>query len=146
MASTVFPAFGLPAWVLRGVILLLTFGFVQALVFSWVFELTPQGIKRDDEVAASESIAPQTARHMDRMILVVMALALGYLAFDKFVVPGASGGFVRSGNHQLTRKHRPATAPATVNPKSIAVLAFANMSADKGNEYQRHRHGLMDST
>ncbi len=136
VASTVFPAFGLPAWALRGVILLLAFGFVPALVFSWVFELTPQGIKRDDEVAASESIAPQTARRMDRMILVVMALALGYFAFDKFVrVPGRMADSSAAATTSSPANTAPATAPATVNPKSIAVLAFANMSADKGNEY-----------
>jgi adenylate cyclase len=50
VASTIFPAFELPGWALRGVILVLAIGFIPALVFSWVFELTPQGIKRDAEV------------------------------------------------------------------------------------------------
>ncbi len=89
VASTVFPAFDLPGWALRGVILLLAIGFIPALIISWVFELTPDGLKRDSEVSSSASIAPQTARRMDRMLLVVMALALGYFAVDKFLLaPG----------------------------------------------------------
>ena len=60
--------------------------FLPALIFSWVFELTPEGLKRDEEVPRAESIAPQTARRMDRMIIVVLVLALGYFAFDKFVL------------------------------------------------------------
>ena len=50
------------------------------------FELTREGLKRNEEGAAEESIAPQTARRMDRMIIVVLVLALGYFAFDKFVL------------------------------------------------------------
>ena len=110
VASTIFPAFELPGWALRGVILVLAIGFIPALVFSWVFELTPQGIKRDAEVPTGQSIAPQTARRMDRMLLVVMALALAYFAFDKFVLAP-----------------KPDSTPAAAQA-SIAVLAFANMS------------------
>ena len=66
--------------------ILLAIGFVPALIFSWVFELTPEGLKRDEDVRPEESIAPQTARRMDRMIIAVLVLALGYFAFDKFVL------------------------------------------------------------
>ena len=117
VASTIFPAFELPGWALRGVILVLAIGFIPALVFSWVFELTPQGIKRDAEVPTGQSIAPQTARRMDRMLLVVMALALAYFAFDKFVLAP-----------------KPDSTPAAAQA-SIAVLAFANMSTDADNGY-----------
>jgi hypothetical protein len=50
-------------------------------VISWVFELTPEGLKRKDEIAPAQSIKPQTVQRMDGMLLVVMALALGYSAF-----------------------------------------------------------------
>ena len=56
------------------------------MIFSWVFELTPQGLKREEDVAPELSITPQTGRRIDRMIIVVLALALGYFAFDKFVL------------------------------------------------------------
>jgi hypothetical protein len=51
-----------------------------------VFELTPEALKRDDEISRSASIAPQTARRKDRRLLVLMALALGYFAIDKIVL------------------------------------------------------------
>jgi TolB-like protein/Tfp pilus assembly protein PilF len=141
VASTVFPAFEMPGWALRGVILLLAIGFIPALVLSWIFELTPAGLKRDGDVLASESIAPQTARRMDRMIIVVLLVALAYLAADKFVLApmraadkAAPAPAADAGTHGWPRTET-ASVPASIHPKSIAVLAFANMSADKDNEY-----------
>src|SRR5436190_5933878 len=86
VASTVLPMFGAPEWLPRSIVILLAIGFLPALIFSWVFELTPQGLKRDDEVPPEQSIAPQTGRRMDRMIIVVLVLALGYFAVDKFLL------------------------------------------------------------
>src|SRR6478672_13198372 len=73
VASTVLPMFGAPDWLPRTIVILLAIGFLPALIFSWVFEVTPEGLKRDAEVPLEQSIAPQTARRMDRMIIVVMA-------------------------------------------------------------------------
>src|SRR3989454_3184463 len=86
VASTVLPMFGAPDWLPRSIVILLSIGFLPALIFSWVFELTPEGLKRDADVAPEESIAPQTARRMNRIIIAVLVLALGYFAFDKFVL------------------------------------------------------------
>src|SRR5213080_4811973 len=72
VASTVLPMFGTPDWLPRSIVVLLAIGFVPALIFSWVFELTPEGIKRDEEVAPEQSIGPQTGRRMDRMIIAVL--------------------------------------------------------------------------
>src|SRR6476620_6431247 len=86
VAGTVLPMFGAPEWLPRSIVILLALGFVPILVFAWVFELTPEGIKRDAEVRPEESIAPQTARRMDRMIIAVLIIALVYFCFDKFVL------------------------------------------------------------
>src|SRR3954471_23776286 len=86
VASTVLPMFGAPEWLPRSIVTLLAIGFIPALIFSWVFELTPQGLKRDKEVPPEKSIAPETGQRMDHMIIVVLVLALGYFAFDKFVL------------------------------------------------------------
>jgi TolB-like protein/Tfp pilus assembly protein PilF len=129
VAATLLPVFEAPAWVMKALVALLAIGFPVAVVFSWVFELTPGGLKRDADVPAAESIAPQTARRMDRLLLVAMALALAYFAFDKFVLaPGRSAATTVA-----TAAH--ADAAVVAHPKSIAVLAFANMSADADNEY-----------
>jgi adenylate cyclase len=57
VASTVLPMFGAPDWLPRSVVILLAIGFFPALIFSWVFEITPEGLKRDEDVKPEESIA-----------------------------------------------------------------------------------------
>src|SRR5437660_9065542 len=128
IASTVLPMFGAPDWLPRSIVSLLAIGFIPALIFSWVFELTPQGLKRDEDVSPEESIAPQTARRMNRMIIAVLLVALGYFVFDKFVLtPRREAALVAA---------RPSGEPkSAANAKSVAVLAFANMSDDRGSEY-----------
>ena len=111
---------GLP----RSIVVLLAIGFVPAVIFSWVFELTPEGLKRDEDVAPEQSIAPQTGRRMDRTIIVVLVLALGYFAFDKFVLtPRREAALVSSAV--------PNESKSVISAKSIAVLPFENLSEDK---------------
>ena len=135
VAGTLIPMFEAPAWISRSVVILLAIGFVPALVFAWVFELTPQGLKRDAEVAPEESIAPQTARRMDRMIIVVLVLALLYFGVDKFVLaPHREVAFVAP--TVKAGAERPATATtALISKKSIAVLPFVDMSQGHDQEY-----------
>jgi TolB-like protein/Tfp pilus assembly protein PilF len=128
VASTLLPTFDVPSWVLRGLIITLALGFFPALIFSWVFELTPQGLKRDEDVRPEESIAPQTARRMDRMIIAVLVLALGYFVFDKFALAPRREG-------TLTRALPNENKPGEILEKSIAVLPFENLSSDKENAY-----------
>lgn len=124
VTGTVLPMFGAPDWLPRSIVLLLAIGFLPALIFSWVFELTPEGLKRDEDVRPEESIAPQTARRMDRMIIVVLVLALAYFAFDKFFL-----------SPQRDAARVAAESSGTVDARSIAVLPFVNMSGDAANEY-----------
>jgi len=134
VAGTVLPMFGAPDWLARSVVMVLALGFVPTLIFSWVFELTPEGIKRDAEVPAGESIAPQTARRMDRMIIVVLLLALTYFGFDKLVLsPRRDAALVDATTQAVTAKT--AAATPTTDAHSIAVLPFVNMSGDAANEY-----------
>ncbi len=103
VASTVLPTFDVPGWALRGLIITLGLGFIPALIFSWVFELTPQGLKRDEDVAPEQSIAPQTARRMNRMIIAVLVLALGLLRFRQIRARAPARG--RAGRRNRTVAH-----------------------------------------
>ena len=78
VAGTLLPMFGAPDWVPRAIVILVALGFFPATIFAWAFELTPSGLKRDEDVTPAESIAPQTGRRMDRLIIAVLALALGF--------------------------------------------------------------------
>ncbi len=138
VAGTLLPIFHTPDWVLQALVMLVAIGFVPALVFAWVFELTPQGLKRDEEVKPEESIAPQTARRMDRMIIAVLAVALAYFGFDKFMLaPRREAAAVAAATQVKAPKVESAEAPvaAGVSPKSVAVLPFVNMSGDPKNEF-----------
>jgi adenylate cyclase len=142
VSSTILPMFSAPDWLPRAIVVLLALGFVPTLIFAWVFELTPEGIKRDADVPPGQSIAPQTARRMDRMIIVVLVLALGYFGFDKFVLAprrdvaliAATTESVKAGvmNSPASATNRNAPAP---DDKSIAVLPFADLSPAHDQEY-----------
>jgi hypothetical protein len=94
VASTLLPVFDAPAWVMKTLVGVLVICFIPAPVISWVFELTPDGLRREDESApadSTDSTELNIAQRMNRMIIVLMALALGYFAFDKVVlVPGSA--------------------------------------------------------
>src|SRR6266513_5251875 len=126
VAGTVLPMFGAPDWLPRSIVILLVIGFVPTLIFSWVFELTPQGLKRDEDVPIEQSIAPQTARRMNRLIIGVLVLAVAYFAVDKFVL---------NPRREKSVAGVSSSSNAVPNEKSVAVLAFANLSDDKGSEY-----------
>jgi TolB-like protein/cytochrome c-type biogenesis protein CcmH/NrfG len=130
VAGTVLPMFGAPDWLPRSVVILLGVGFVPALVFAWVFELTPQGIKRDAEVAREESIAPQTGRRIDRMIIAILICALVYFGVDKFLVAPR-----RAAEQVAAAVQTAGSQAAAASDKSIAVLPFDNLSDEKSNAY-----------
>jgi TolB-like protein len=134
VAGTILPMFGAPDWIARSIVIALAIGFVPAMIVAWAFELTPGGIKRDADVSPEESIGPQTAHRMNQWLLVVSIVAIGYFAFDKFVLaPRRDALLVTQTTTHVTAEI--SAEAAKVNPDSIAVLPFLNMSGDKANEY-----------
>jgi TolB-like protein/Tfp pilus assembly protein PilF len=134
VSATVLPLFHAPDWLTQGVVIALAVGFIPAMIFAWIFELTPDGLKRDAEVEPDESIAPQTAQKMNRLILALLVLAVVYFGVDKFVLaPKREAALITQTTQAVTEKV--ASQEQSENEKSIAVLAFENRSADKDNEY-----------
>jgi len=127
-----------PDWVMQVFMLALAIGFPLAVFFAWAFELTPEGVKRESQVDRSKSITAQTARKMDRHIMIAMALALAYFAYDKFLasapdsVPASTPQISEAAEQPVVADSSTAAAS---DEKSIAVLPFINMSDDKENEY-----------
>ena len=85
VVETLLPIYGMPDAAVRLVVNLLAIGLVPALVLAWVFEWTPEGLKKDEDPDHQRPASLKAAKQVDRMILVVLALALGYFALDKFV-------------------------------------------------------------
>jgi TolB-like protein/Tfp pilus assembly protein PilF len=126
-----------PAWVLQAIMVLLAIGFFISAVVAWAYELTPEGIKREAEVDRSQSIAPVTGKKLNNAILVLMALGIAYLLFDKFTGPGAALP-ASDPTEQVSQAADGATGTTpgrTENRQSIAVLPFTNRSPDPNDAY-----------
>src|SRR5262245_54565623 len=127
IATQVFPFFEIPNWAIRLVVLLLILGFPVALILSWAFEITPEGIRRESEVGSRGSIRKQTGRKIVGLTIVAAIVAAGLLAFQ----------FLRSKSPTVARvSPTTASSPAAEIPaKSLAVLPFESLSRDPDNAY-----------
>src|SRR5437667_2565100 len=116
IASQIFPFFEIPNWAVRLVVLLLIIGFPVAMILAWAFELTPEGIKRAEDVDLSESVRRKTGRKLDFFIIAVLLLVIAILLFQRL---------------------HPNVSPAVSSSpeKSIAVLPFENLSRDPDNAF-----------
>ena len=132
VAETIFPLFGFDDTPARIVVIVLAIGLVPSMIFSWVFELTPEGLIRDKDIDRSQIDTSQSGQKLNRMIMVVLALALGYFAFDKFVLDPAEDVQIAKSARQ---EGRSAALTESFGDKSIAVLPFTNLSAESSNQF-----------
>jgi adenylate cyclase len=116
VTTQVFPIFEIPNWALRLIVLGIIIGFPIALVLAWAFELTPEGIRRTEDV----DLAAQARRKSHAWIYIVIVGAL------------LSVGLFMFGRYGFREKN---SASRELPAKSIAVLPFVNISADKTDEY-----------
>lgn len=119
VASTILPMFGAPEWVPRTLFIVLALGFVPVLIFSWAYELTPEGVKREKDVSPDRSITRHTGRKLDVITIVAVVIAVGFVGWSRLVPSNV----------------QPAIAQAGPADPSVAVLPFVNMSGNKDNEY-----------
>src|SRR5216110_548125 len=118
-ASIFLPAFNAPQWAMQIVILIVVVGFPIALVFSWAFEITPEGIVRESEVQADESITHHTGRKIVALTMVLAVMAAGLFVYQ---LVGTDRRAVRSADN--TKGGRRSATSLPVSNKSIAVLPF----------------------
>ena len=132
VVETVFPAFGFGDAAVRIVTIILVIGLIPTFILSWAFEITPEGLKKEKDVDRSQSITAHTGKKLDRVIMVVMALAIGYFAIDKFVLSESREASIAE---EARQEGRSETLVESYGDRSIAVLPFVNMSDDASNEY-----------
>jgi TolB-like protein len=107
------------------VILLLVLGFFPALIFAWVYEMTPEGLKREVDIDRSQSMTPDTGKKINVVIVVLLVIAITGLIVDRLIPePGVAEDPVVA-----------ALSEAAIDDLSIAVLPFADLSPAGDQEY-----------
>ena len=129
LADVVLENIAAPEWLMQAIMLLLLIGLPVVIIFAWAFEMTPEGIKKEKDVDRTQSITPQTGRKLDRAIIGILVVVVGYLLVDKLVLQDRSIEVNESSQVKSVE-----STPAETGP-SVAVLPFVNMSGDKENEY-----------
>ncbi len=143
VSSTVFPILQLPDWTVILVTMLLILGFPVALILSWAYDLTPQGVVRADQVPLSEGITKVTGRKFDFVIIGLLVLAVGFMFVDNYLPESGpfAGAEIDPASLEVELDEPPSiavkAAPAIeeeaqrdVLPNSVAVLVCENLSPD----------------
>jgi len=144
VAETVLPIFEVPDGVLRGLVVLLVIGLVPALGLAWIYELTPEGLKRDTGATQDQAFSMKTAHRLNWATLVVAVLAISLLAYDRLTSGGSPQPAPAASAPASTANPDSATPATVAQPAapvagdarpSVAVLPFANLSADPEQEF-----------
>ena len=123
-ASILFPTFDAPAWVMKVFVIIIVLCFPVALVSSWAFEITPEGIKRESDIDSGKSSNTRTGRRIVSVTVVLAVIAAALFIFQ----------LVRS-KVLTTTTRSVAPIASTISAKSVAVLPLVNTSGDPSNEY-----------
>ena len=134
VAEFAFENFGAPEWVLKTFVAALLLGLPVALLFAWAFEMTPEGIKKEKDVDRSQSITRMTGRKLDRIIIGLLVVAVGYFLWERQtdVEQTDTTDAQIQAQQEVDTSAEAHTGP---NQQSIAVLPFVNMSSDHEQEW-----------
>jgi len=124
-----------PKWIIQVLVLLTAVGLPAVLIFAWVFEMTPEGLKRESQIQREKSVTAHTASKLNKLTIVLLVAAILVVVIDRFVPEKDTGNETETDN-TISMTNEPAVTeePASEMP-SLAVLPFANMSSDPDNEY-----------
>ena len=133
VTATVAPMLHLPQWVGPVILWIGVIGFPFVVMFSWIYELTPEGLKRETEIDPSASVTQHTARRLDHVIIGLLVVVIGLFALQAFRPNAESHKTVIA---RATTGVEPGTASAEVGEDhSVAVLPFVDMSEARDQEY-----------
>ncbi|MGH8100186.1 MAG: hypothetical protein ACREIW_02730, partial [Chthoniobacterales bacterium] len=130
--AQVFPVFDVPNWAIRLIVLLIIIGMPIALVLAWMFEITPQGIKRTETADAMPAVRSQKKRAWIYVVVIGAIVSIGLFFLGRY---SAADRAPRETAGAMPVRLGPRTGVATVSNKSIAVLPFDNLSRDPDNAY-----------
>lgn len=135
VAEFAFENFGAPDWVLKSFIVVLLLGLPFALFFAWAFEMTPDGVKRDEDVDRSQSATASTGRKLDFLVIGALLIALSYFIWERQagdidVNPAPESVAISDESQEQSQ-----SADDDAIDKSVAVLPFVNLSSDEDNAW-----------
>lgn len=120
----ILPVFGIPPYILQAIIIVLTLGFPAVLIFAWIYDVTPRGIRKTKKAENSLPGGNQKTRRLNMAIISLLSIAVVVILYNQFGSP--DGKFQNAHMTGLTGEE---------TPKSIAVLPFKNWSGDTDLEY-----------
>ena len=123
VGDVLFDALRLDDSALTVMLVILALGFVPVVIFAWIYELTPEGVRRESEIDRSQSITPHTGHRLNIVIVLLLTASLALFAWDRFIA------------EDTAEPTRAASAAAQTGQRSIAVLPFADMSAEGDQAY-----------
>jgi TolB-like protein/Tfp pilus assembly protein PilF len=129
VSGTLLPGFGVPDWGFRFVVIVLVLGFVPVLIFTWAFEITADGVKREKDIVRDSSTEQRTARRLDFLTIGLIVVALAFIAVDRLWLGTKPEATPPTASGQAAEKIPAAVTGAELRSNSIAVLPFANRSA-----------------
>jgi TolB-like protein len=135
ISDTIFPRLGLPDWTVTLVIVLMILGFPVALLLSWAYELTPEGVKRSDNVAPRSAAEPGPGRLFNRLILIGLVAVIAVMAGERFWSERQPSEPAQAGAQPVISLPGPGLMAAVAAPRGIAVLPFENLSEDPANAF-----------
>ena len=134
VVETLFPVFGLSDGAIRLVVIVLAIGFVPAIIVAWAFELTPSGFVRDEDVDRTSAAVQANTKRLDRVIMVVLAAAVGFFAVDKFVFDPARDAAIADAAREEGRIAGAQQRRESGRPV-VAVLPFTSVTPNEDSEF-----------
>ena len=135
VATTLEEALELPAWFDAVITAILVVGFPIVAIFSWVYELTPDGLEKTRAIDESDSITRQTGRRLDYITIAGIVILLGVVVFDRMSVESAGDEDSQAVSMRANADPSYAAPPAEGGNPSIAVLPFVAMSSSQDDEF-----------